>query len=78
MKEPLWRSVLCWGSTLVFLGAPVGLLILQITDHLDPRDAEVAKSMSPMFFAISAVVGSLAGLGTWQSVKNHKNNSQNL
>jgi len=73
-KEPGWRIILCWGSVLIFLGAPVFLLILQIFDHLDPRDVEVAKSMSPMYFAVAAVVGGLAGLGTWQNIKNGKGN----
>jgi hypothetical protein len=72
MKEPLWRTLLCWGSVLIFLGAPVGLLTLQICDHLQPRDLEAAKSMSPMYFAISGVVASLAGLGTWQNIRNGK------
>jgi hypothetical protein len=72
-KDPIWRVVLCWGSVLIFLGAPMSLLLLQIFDHLQPRDVEVAKSMSPMYFAIAGVVASLAGLGTWASIKNGKN-----
>jgi hypothetical protein len=73
-KDPAWRVTLCWGSVLIFLGAPVFLLILQIVDHLNPQDIEVAKSMSPMYFAIAAVVGGLAGLGTWQNIKNGRGN----
>jgi hypothetical protein len=74
-KDPIWRVVLCWGSVVIFLGAPVSLLILQICDQLQPRDVEVAKSMSPMYFAIAGVVASLAGLGTWQNIKNGKGGS---
>jgi len=69
-REPRWRTVLCWGSVLIFLGAPMGLLILQILDQLQPRDLEVAKAMSGIYIAISGVVASLAGLGTWASIKN--------
>ena len=71
--EPLWRKVLAWGAVLIFIGVPPGLLLLQITDALNPRDVEVAKSMSPMYFAVAGVVASLAGLGTWVAVKNGSN-----
>ena len=71
-KDPGWRVVLCWGSVLVFLGAPVVLLTLQIADQLQPRDVEVAKSMSSMYIAISGVVASLVGLKTWSEIKNGK------
>ncbi len=64
--------VLCWGSVLIFLGAPVVLLTLQIVDQLQPRDVEVAKSMSGMYISIAGVVASLVGLKTWSEVKNGK------
>jgi len=72
MKEPLWRTILCWGSVLIFLGAPVLLLTLQILDHLQERDIQVAKSMGGIYLAISGVVASLAGLNTWNNIKNGK------
>jgi ABC-type sulfate transport system permease component len=72
VKEPVWRTILCWGSVLIFLGAPVLLLALQILDHLQERDIQVAKSMSGIYLAISGVVASLAGLNTWNNIKNGK------
>lgn len=72
MNEPLWRKILCWGSTLIFLLTPPVILTLQIADHLNARDVEVAKSMSPMYMAISAVMAGLAGLNTFAAIKNGK------
>jgi hypothetical protein len=72
MPEPLWRKVLCWGSVLIFILTPPVLLTLQILDHLSARDVEVAKSMSPMYIAISGVMASLAGLNTYAGIKNER------
>lgn len=69
-KEPHWRTVLAWGSVLIFLGVPPALLTLQISDNLNARDVEVAKSMSPMYMAVCGVVASLAGLNTFTTIKN--------
>jgi hypothetical protein len=71
-KDPLWRTVLAWGAVLIFLGAPMILLALQILDVLNQRDVDVARSMSGMYIAISDVVASLAGLRTWTDIRNGK------
>jgi hypothetical protein len=72
-EEPLWRKVLAWGAVLIFLLTPPALLTLQIVDHLNARDVEVAKSMAPMYLMIAGVVTSLAGLNTFAAIKNGRN-----
>ena len=62
--------MLGWGSVLIFLLTPSTLLTLQITDHLNVRDVEVAKAMSPMYMAVAGVMASLAGLNTFAGIKN--------
>jgi hypothetical protein len=76
MTEPLWRKVLAWGSTLVFILTLPVLLTLQIVDQLNPRDIEVAKSMAPMYVSITAMLASLAGLNTFVAVKNGHGNGK--
>lgn len=76
MSEPVWRKVLCWGSVMIFVITPPALLALQILDQLNPRDIEVAKSMAPMYVSVTGLVVALAGLGTWQNIKNGPNKKQ--
>jgi hypothetical protein len=71
-KEPRWRTVLCWGSTLIFLSLPPILLTLQILDHLTERDIEVARAIGPFYWSLAGVVSALAGLGTWANIRNGK------
>ena len=71
-REPRWRTVLCWGSTLIFLSLPPVLLLLQILDHLTERDIEVARAIGPFYWSIAGVVSALAGLGTLASIRNGK------
>lgn len=71
-KEPRWRTVLCWGSTIIFLSLPPVLLVLQILDHLTERDVEVARAIGPFYWSIAGVVSALAGLGTLAAIRNGK------
>ena len=77
MKEQFqdWRTVLAWGSVIVFLCAPPIVFILEITGALG-RPPGTYPYLKEFYFSVTGVLVSLAGLGTWESVRNGKHNKK--
>jgi hypothetical protein len=67
MKEPLWREVLCWGTVITFLSAPLLVFILHVLSDEVPwlHFSEHIKEygfLVPFFQTVTALVFGLAGL----------------
>jgi hypothetical protein len=68
---PLWRTVLNWGSVIYFLGLPALAIFLGFT-HIpfaEGTGSEVAKFLGNFHFTVSAIVGALAGLNSFDRYK---------
>lgn len=80
-KEPLWRAVLCWGVTILFLSLPPIILLLRIvSDALNlpwSKSVEEAKFIVPYFTSLTAIAVSLAGLNTFDR-RNGKHNGKEM
>jgi hypothetical protein len=82
MKEPLWRTVLCWGSVITFLSAPlICFILMAISDEVSwlhfSQHINEYKFMVPFFQSITALVFGLAGLNSWDKIRNGKDGSKN-
>jgi hypothetical protein len=70
MKEPLWRSVLCWGAVITYLTLPLLTFVLVfISDefswpHFNEHLREY-KFLTPYFESVTALIFGLAGLNTF-------------
>jgi hypothetical protein len=69
-KEPRWRTLLCWGSVILYLTLPVTILIVRLlADHFPEYhwadSLSEAKFMIPYFTSLTALVFGLAGLNTF-------------
>jgi ABC-type Fe3+ transport system permease subunit len=76
MKEPRWRTVLCWGAVLTFFSVPmVGLGILVMADYWPNIRNHLAeyKFIGPFFQSVTALVFGLAGLNTTEKYFTEKN-----
>jgi hypothetical protein len=66
MKEPLWRTVLYWGSTIVFLFAPLTVFSLHFaSDELHWEFSKHIKDYSglaPSYQTLTALIFGLCGL----------------
>jgi hypothetical protein len=70
MNDPLWRTVLCWGTVITFLSAPLLVFILHIVSDEVPwlhfsQHIKEYGFMVPFFQSITALVFGLAGLHSW-------------
>jgi hypothetical protein len=70
MKEPLWRSVLCWGAVITFLTLPMLIFVLVFisTEFPWPHFEEHIghyKFLAPFYQSVTALIFGLAGLNTF-------------
>jgi hypothetical protein len=73
-KEPVWRQFLAWGCVGYFLGLPA-LAIFMVFAHLQfPPGSNVAKFLSDFHVAVTALVGAIAGLNSFDRYKQIKHN----
>jgi hypothetical protein len=77
MKEPLWRLVLCWGTVITFLSAPLMVFSLHILSDEVPwfhfsQHIKEYTFMTPFFQSITALVFALAGLNSFDRSRNNK------
>jgi hypothetical protein len=81
-KDPLWKTVLNWGTVVTFLSLPLVVFIVQMWARTHPG---WMTTENPQHFHyildfqrnITILVFGLAGLKTWENVKqNGKNNEK--
>ena len=71
MHEPRWRTVLCWGAVVTFLGLPFGVCALHLVSDEFPTYFHFSQHISeykfiiPYYQSITALVFALAGLNSW-------------
>jgi hypothetical protein len=70
MKEPLWRTFLCWGSVILYLTLPVLILLVRLVSDSFPEyhwseSLQQAKFIVPYFQSLTALVFGLSGLNVW-------------
>jgi hypothetical protein len=76
MKEPRWRTVLCWGAIVTFFTVPMaGLGILFIADQFPSIRNHLTeyKFIGPFFQSVTALVFGLAGLNSADRYVEQKN-----
>jgi hypothetical protein len=68
---PLWRQILAWGSVIYFLGLPALAIFLGFTGipFAAQSEGEVAKFLANFHFTVTAIVGALAGLNSFDRYK---------
>lgn len=79
MREPRWRTVLCWGAVLTFFTVPMaGLGILMMADYWPNIRNHLAeyKFIGPFFQSVTALVFGLAGLNTTEKYFTEKANGK--
>ena len=69
-REPRWRTLLCWGSVILYLTLPITILSVRLlSDHFPEyhwaESLSEAKFMVPYFTSLTALVFGLAGLNTF-------------
>jgi hypothetical protein len=72
-KEPYWRTVLNYGSVAYFLGLPALAIFLGFTHIGFAEGTGTAKFLADFHFAVSAIVGALAGLNSFDRHKANGN-----
>jgi hypothetical protein len=68
-KEPYWRTVLNYGSIAYFLGLPALAIFLGFTHIAFAEGTAVPKFLADFHFTVSAIVGALAGLNSFERYK---------
>jgi hypothetical protein len=68
---PVWREILNWGAVVYFLGLPALAIFLGFSHIPFAEDSEgqVAKFLGDFHFTVSAIVGALAGLNSFDRYK---------
>jgi hypothetical protein len=77
MSEPLWKLVLNWGVVVTFLTLPMVVLCIQMYGRTHPNwmntdNPEHFKYLMEFQRNLTILVFGLAGLRTWEQVKNNK------
>jgi hypothetical protein len=84
MKEPLWRLILNWGTVISFLTVPLIIMSIQVyanthpgwwqwNDALTPEQHQSRfQYLNDFMRNITILVFGLAGLRTWENIKNGK------
>jgi fumarate reductase subunit D len=67
MKEPLWRSILCWGTVITFLTMPLIVLVIAITARLYgwmglEEHLKGYKFLGAFYQSVTALTFGLSGL----------------
>ena len=81
MKEPRWRTVLCWGAVFTFFTVPlVGITLLLLADRMPEIRNHISeyKFIGPFFQSVTALVFGLAGLRSLDKYVETKNGKNNL
>jgi hypothetical protein len=72
MKEPRWRTVLCWGAVMCFFSLPLTAFIIVVygttigsVGFLDPKELVFFREFVPFEATLATLVFGLAGLNTW-------------
>jgi hypothetical protein len=76
MKEPRWRTVLCWGAVFTFFTVPlVGITLLLLADRMPEIRNHISeyKFIGPFFQSVTALVFGLAGLRSLDKYVETKN-----
>jgi hypothetical protein len=81
VKEPLWRIVLNWGTIVTFLTLPLVVFIAQLYARthpgwLDTSNPEHFKYLLDFQRNLTILVFGLAGLKTYEQVKNGKQHGE--
>jgi len=84
-EEPLWKTVLNWGTVITFLTLPLVIMSIQIYANTHPgwwewAEKGLTQSERQERFAylydfmrnLTILVFGLAGLRTWEHIKNGK------
>jgi hypothetical protein len=74
--EPLWRVILNWGCVFWFLSLPALAIFLGFTHISFAEGTEVAKFLGNFHFTVSAIVGALAGLNSFDQYKKNKSSDE--
>lgn len=68
-KLPLWRDILNWGSIIYFLGLPALAIFLGFSRLSFAEGTKITEFLSSFHFTVSAIVGALAGLNSFDRYK---------
>jgi hypothetical protein len=69
IEEPLWRQILNWGLIIYFLGLPALAIFLGFTHASFGSGTNIAKFLSEFHFAVTALLGAIAGLNSFDRYK---------
>lgn len=70
MKEPVWKTVLNWGTVLIFLAFPIVLFITQLWVYPTLDQEKVHLDYLREFMRnITILIFGLAGLRTWETIR---------
>jgi hypothetical protein len=77
-KEPLWKLVLNWGAIITFLTLPTVILSVQLIHWTHPGFFQFPANPRIEYLRefqrnLTILVFGLAGLRTWEQIKNGKN-----
>jgi len=77
MKDPLWRTVLNWGTVITFFTLPITIMCIQLYAHTHPNwwqhtlgEPQRFQYLYDFMRNITILVFGLAGLRTWENLKN--------
>ena len=82
MKDPLWKTVLNWGTVLLFFLVPLFIMSVQLYANTHPGWWQWMENLSPQEHErrfeylndfmrnLTILVFGLAGLRTWENLKN--------
>jgi hypothetical protein len=76
MKEEPWKTFLNWGAVCMFFGMPLIIMVIQIFALMFPKwlSQELPQTEFKYLYefqrALAILVFGLAGLRTWEHVKN--------
>jgi hypothetical protein len=75
--DPLWKTFLNWGAVVTFLSLPLIMLCVQMYGRthpgwMDTSSPEHFKYLGEFQRNLTILVFGLAGLRTWENVKNGK------
>jgi hypothetical protein len=77
VKEPLWKTVLNWGTVITFFTLPAFLITVQIYSHTHPdwwqhtpQEQDRFHYLNDFLRNVTLLVFGLAGLRTWEQIKN--------
>jgi putative Ca2+/H+ antiporter (TMEM165/GDT1 family) len=73
MKEPLWKTILNWGTVIAFFVVPTAFFIMHINGSFTGMTAEDFKYIETWLRNLTFLVFGLAGMKAAQYFKNGHN-----